>query len=257
MLYDPSAPALYLSPHCDDAVLGAWSYLTAGPCQVVTLFAGAPVPGTPAGTWDRLCGYTDAYEVMQIRYREERAALALAGIKPVLCGFTGSAYRSGQPSFADLEQAVAQRTQTVSSICAPAAIDRHPTHVLIRNFALDLAARIGAPALIHADPPYCLKYGWPHWVDGSEPNPRVRPEVDWQVSLEPELTALAGALEQEARIVVLDEQALEMKMQSIGCYESQLELLDARVGGRISEPEIMRYEVFWAAGLESGTASSR
>ena len=69
------APALVLSPHLDDALLSASTFVLGPPCDVWTVFAGRPNP--PRTTdWDVACGFPDSDATMTARLAEDIAAFA-------------------------------------------------------------------------------------------------------------------------------------------------------------------------------------
>lgn len=74
-----------VSPHLDDAVLGATGLLLAHPGSVVvTVCAGAPAQyPDPPTEWDRRGGFVAGDDVLGMRREEDRAALDLLGATPV------------------------------------------------------------------------------------------------------------------------------------------------------------------------------
>lgn len=96
--HDPEAPALLLSPHLDDAVLGCWSVLTGeDPVELVNVFALAPPPGSSTD-WDRIAGASDSAALFAARIEEDARALGLAGRKPHNLPFLELQHRRGKPS---------------------------------------------------------------------------------------------------------------------------------------------------------------
>src|SRR5271165_5948505 len=80
--FDPQAPAVVLSPHWDDAVLGCWSALAADTeLTVVNVFGGLPDAGV-RGTWELVAGFPDSRARALARLEEDAGALALAGRTP-------------------------------------------------------------------------------------------------------------------------------------------------------------------------------
>lgn len=78
-----SAKPFYLvfSPHLDDAVfsLGGLLATHAPESSVVTVFSGTP-PNPVSRRWDRMCGFANSTEAMEIRRQEDIAALTSLGI---------------------------------------------------------------------------------------------------------------------------------------------------------------------------------
>ena len=73
------APLLIVSPHLDDAALSCGALLDRGrPAEVLTVFAGRPVPPRQ-GVWDLRCGFGSSAESIPARLREDDAAFAGSG----------------------------------------------------------------------------------------------------------------------------------------------------------------------------------
>ena len=87
---------LVFSPHLDDAVLSCGRLLTrySGPV-VATLFTGSPSPAVSTD-YDRWCGFADSDRAMQVRWREDEAALKLLKAVPVHCGLLDGQYLSAE-----------------------------------------------------------------------------------------------------------------------------------------------------------------
>lgn len=88
-----SDSTLIVSPHLDDAVLGCGRWLAAhSGCTVVTVFAGTPSDPAQLTDWDARCGFVSAGQAIEVRRREDRAALAQLGATPVWLDFCDSQY---------------------------------------------------------------------------------------------------------------------------------------------------------------------
>lgn len=241
---DPEAPVLLLSPHWDDAVFDCWSLLTSGAeLRVVNVFGGVPPPG-PARRWDQICGGDDGAEMARRRIEEDDRALAQAGRSVVNLPLLDAEYRepAPDPSLDELDAAIAVAAPSASAVYAPACLGTNPDHRLTRRYARALHAR-GLRVRLYADIPYCTVHGWPHWVDGSEPDPHRRVDVFWS-------TFLAQVPEipdpQRGRAVRLDPSRGEAKLQAMRAYETQLDALDGGPIGLLTNPAVHRFEVFWA-----------
>lgn len=238
-------PALLLSPHLDDAVLGCWSVLSGeSPPRVVNVFAGAPAPRAPVPLWDRITGATDSAARVRERLAEDAQALAMAGCEARSLQLLDAQYRRpGEPlEPQDVDRALAAALQeTPGRVLAPAAIGGHPDHVLVRRYAR-LLLRHGFAVTLYADLPYCVMHGWPSWVDGRDPDPRRDVDAFWSSFLAdvPELPPLRSA-----RVTRLDDAGAAAKLAALRCYETQMPALS--YGGRdlLADPEVHRYEVFW------------
>jgi hypothetical protein len=246
---DPQAPALLLSPHLDDAVLDCWSLLS-GERQVtvVNLFAGVPPPGRLA-PWDAITGATDSAVRARERLAEDARALARAGRTPVNLPFLDAQYRtgSGAPTLGELDCTLAAAVPSASRVHVPAGVGGHLDHLLARRYGRMLL-RAGLPVTLYVELPYCVLHGWPHWVDGAEPDPHRNVEAFWLEFLKdlPELPALRSG-----RIERLDDMAAAAKLQAMRCYETQLPGLDYGGGRLLSDPGIHRFEVCWELDLTS------
>jgi LmbE family N-acetylglucosaminyl deacetylase len=241
----PDAPALILSPHPDDAVLDCWSILTGpGAAQVVNVFAGMPRSGELA-YYDRLAGARDSADHMRRRVAEDREALGLAGRSARNLGFLARSYRRGrpEPSLAQLESALLTCADGASLVYAPAALGSpHPDHELIRAYALRLAGD-GMPVRLYADLPYCGVYGWPAWVSGHEPDPRLDVDAYWESSAG---EAAAHLTRERAAVVRLAPEAAAAKLAAMRTYRAEFAVLDRGPVGQLSNPALHGYEVFWS-----------
>jgi len=237
----PDAPALLLSPHLDDAVLDCWSVLTApAALRVVSVFAGVPAPGS-VSYYERLAGARDSAEHMRRRIDEDARALAIAERTAARLGFLALTHRRGrpEPSFRALDAALAGHGP-VSTVYAPAALGAgHPDHELVRSYALALA-RQGRPVRLYADVPYCVAYGWPAWVTGSEPGLDI--DAYWGPA-----GSRAGA-----EVVRLAPPAAAAKLAAMRTYRSEFAVLDRGPLRQLSNPAVHGFEVFWPAPDGSG-----
>jgi LmbE family N-acetylglucosaminyl deacetylase len=84
-----------VSPHLDDAVLGAGRLLARHPgATVVTVFAGnPPAYPEPMRPWDVQSGFAPGDDVMAARRDEDHAALAVLGAQPQWLDFVEYSYR--------------------------------------------------------------------------------------------------------------------------------------------------------------------
>jgi hypothetical protein len=228
-----------LSPHPDDAVLSLWHVL-AGEEDVVVLnvFGGTPPPGAPAGWWDRLTGASDPATRAGERAAEDRAALALAGREPAELGLPGGQYGEAPLSVTPLAGLLTDAAPE-GTLLAPAALDRHRSHAVVRDAALELRAE-GREVVLYADVPHATVYGWPAWVTGAEPDARLRPEAGWEGALAGTGLALG---EPGAEVERLDPAKLARKREAVGAYRTQLPALEAQFGAL--DDEVLGHEVTW------------
>src|ERR1700735_5468527 len=83
-----------VSPHFDDAVLGAAHILGSYPgSTVITLIAGWPPAYPPEATdWDACGGFVAGDDVVALRRQEDRAAMDYVGATPVWLEFPDHQY---------------------------------------------------------------------------------------------------------------------------------------------------------------------
>ncbi|MGA2163688.1 MAG: PIG-L family deacetylase [Solirubrobacteraceae bacterium] len=241
--FDPQAPELLLSPHWDDAVLDCWSVLTGEHrVTVVNLFAGVPPPGSLA-PWDAITGATDSAVRARERIAEDARALAGAGRTPVNLPFLDAQHRAAEPdpTLEEIDRALTAVAPSASQVYVTAGVGGHLDHLLARRYGRMLL-RAGLPVALYADLPYCVLHGWPHWVDGTEPDPHRNVDAFWLEFLKgvSELPGLHNALVER-----LDDSAATAKLAAMRSYETQLPGLDYGAGRLLSDPEIHRFEVSW------------
>src|SRR5690349_6471932 len=128
-LIDPSAPAVILSPHLDDAVWSCYSVLLGDEDVVVaTVFAGIP-EGEP-GWWDVKCGITDSAAHVRARRAEDAAVLSAIGRQAVHLDLLDGQYRGRPVPPGDIASELARALPAVRHVYAPGGIG-HPDHALV------------------------------------------------------------------------------------------------------------------------------
>jgi LmbE family N-acetylglucosaminyl deacetylase len=231
-------PGVVLSPHPDDAVLGAWTRLRAGDARVCNVCTAVPPPGTLSDL-DRLFGVDDSSDLVARRLTEDAAALQLAGCDGAdALGFLDHQYRLTPIAPTQLGLAVARSTNDASWLCAPAGIGANPDHVAVRNAALAIARERGTPIELYAELPDAVPFGWPGWVSGRSARPYLVPDARWTNDL-PSNVAL------EPRPIALDAAEIACKLRALECYLTQLAALNAGPLDRITHPEIIGFELRW------------
>jgi LmbE family N-acetylglucosaminyl deacetylase len=252
---DPSAPELVLSPHWDDAVLDCWSLLSSDrELRVVNVFAGVPTPGRLT-LWDNITGASDSAERARERLAEDAVALERAGRKPLNLPFLDAQYRPPPPpTLEQIDRAVSNAVPSVSHVYVPAALGSHPDHVLVRRYGRMLA-RAGLPVSLYADVPYCVTHGWPHWVEGREPDANRNVDAFWQSFLDgvPEMPPLRSA-----HVERLDQAGASAKLAALICYRTQFPAMNGGAKELLADPAIHGFEVRWelVRGGSSGGQSS-
>lgn len=143
-----------VSPHFDDAALGAAHLLASYPgSTVVTVLGGRPpaYPDDPT-EWDALAGFAAGDDVVGLRREEDRAALAVLGARPVWLEFADHQYlppdRRPRPADVAPELAAALAGESPSAVFLPMGL-ANPDHGLTHDAGL-LARRMlggasGAP----------------------------------------------------------------------------------------------------------------
>jgi LmbE family N-acetylglucosaminyl deacetylase len=238
----PDAPALLLSPHWDDAVLDCWTLLTGRrELIVIGVFAGVPAPGRLT-LWDDITGARDSSERAQERIAEDAEALGRAGHEPVNLEFLDSQYRRPPaPDLDALDLAISGVAPRACRVFAPAGLGAHPDHLLTRRYARMLL-RGGMPVTLYADLPYCILHGWPHWVDGREPDPHRNVDAFWLSFLVdvPEMPPLRSA-----DVERLEESASAAKLEAMRTYRTQFASLNYGARELLTDPAIHGFEVHW------------
>jgi len=231
-----------LSPHFDDAVLSCWQVLDAGgEVTVVNVFTASPPSGRPSAWWDRLTGASDSIARMAERRAEDDAALALAGCESLSLGLLDDQYRTADIGTGEVLERLRGALAPGSTLYAPAAMDGHRDHVLVRDAVLSLAGE-GWPLVLYADLPHAIPDGWPSWVTGVRKRPGADPGASWDRALD----AAGLALEELAACVrPLEPPARARKLAALDCYRTQREALDRFSFAPLADPRALAWEVYW------------
>jgi LmbE family N-acetylglucosaminyl deacetylase len=246
VIHDPSAPGVVLSPHPDDAVVSAWSALRQpGDVLVVNIFAAIPPPGT-FGSFDAVCGGTDSPRLVAARRDEDVDALAIAGRSSRNLDLLDEQYRAEPIDDDQVRGAIEGSVDRAAWLWAPAGIGGHADHVVVRDVALTIAREARIRLSLYADLPYAIWAGWPHWVTGAEPRPHLVPDARWRADIET-IDLPAEAL--VARPCALGEEEAARKHSALRAYRSQYEALNAGPLARLSNPEVLGYELHWDVQL--------
>jgi LmbE family N-acetylglucosaminyl deacetylase len=123
-------PLAVLSPHLDDGVfsLGAAIAGAQGEVRIVTVLAGDPESGLPAGEWDARAGFGAAREATRARRDEDERACRDLGARPVWLPFNDHQYARGGDDdeiWVQLEKALAG----VMTVLVPGFPLMHEDHV--------------------------------------------------------------------------------------------------------------------------------
>ncbi len=228
-----------LSPHPDDAVLSLWHLLDSErEATVLNVFGGSPDEHLGDEWWDRLTGATDSVARAAQRHAEDRAALALAGREPGNLGLLDGQYRAAEPDPRAVARAIAAAAPE-GALLAPAALDRHRDHLVVRAAALSLREG-GREVGLYADVPHATVYGWPAWVTGAPADPLLAPQVAWEVAARGTGIDLS---EETAEVTALEPETIERKRAAVEAYTTQVPALEAEF--RVLRPEVLGFEVTW------------
>ena len=231
-----------LSPHLDDAVLSCWHLLDRRePATVVNVFTALPPASTPVAWWDRLTGATDSAARMLERQAEDAEARAQTAVRARALGLLDHQYRSGAPPRAEVLAAIAGAVAPGAPLVAPAAMDGHGDHVLVRDAALALAADGHALAL-YADLPHAVGRGWPAWVTGPAEEPGADVDAAWERALRRSGLVVERLV---PHVRPLDAAARARKLAVLGAYRTQRPALDAMAFAPLDDPRTLAFEVTW------------
>lgn len=137
-----------VSPHFDDAAMGAGLLLLAYPgSTVITVLAGKP-PAYPdeVSPWDALGGFEKGNDVVAVRRQEDLAAMALLGAGHVWLDFPDHQYLAveDRPTPEQVAPALEEaiRASEATAVFLPMGI-ANPDHELSHNAGLLVRAAIG------------------------------------------------------------------------------------------------------------------
>jgi LmbE family N-acetylglucosaminyl deacetylase len=206
----PTGHVVVVSPHLDDAVISlaatiARAAKAGARVRVLTVFAGNPASGQPAGGWDQRGGYTTEGAAAAGRRAEDRAACAIVGAEPVWLDFPDGDY-AGDRQPETVFAAVADALGGADAVLVPGFPLTNPDHAWLAELLLGRAlpcARVG----LYAEQPYR------YMVRGE----RRRLEVPAQIA-----PRLPHGIEWTFPAHISD---VRLKRTAILAYESQLPLL--------------------------------
>jgi len=217
-----------VSPHFDDAALGAAHLIGSHPgTTVVTVLGGRPPAyPDPVSDWDAAGGFTAGDDVVAVRRREDEAAMASMGARPVWLEFPDHQYLAPEdrPRPSDvapaLEEAIREADPT--AVFLPMGL-ANPDHVLTHDAGLlvrEATAGDGTAA----------------WFTYEDAGYKHLPGLlAWRVSK----LFRSGLWPTPAVVPVVPDR--EAKRKAIGCYASQLvplegeHLLEERLSANVPE----------------------
>ena len=200
-----------VSPHFDDAVLGAAHLLDSHPgSTVITVFGGRPpaYPDEPTA-WDAAGGFQAGDDVVALRRDEDRKAMALLGATPVWLEFADHQYlaKEDRPRADDVAPALGDALGAAgpSAVFLPMGI-ANPDHVVTHDAGL--LVREQRPDLAW----FCYEdHGYKH-IPGL---------LAWRV------TSLFRAGIWPTPAVVPVRPDMDVKRRAVACYASQVPPLEA------------------------------
>lgn len=217
-----------VSPHFDDAALGAAHLIGSHPgTTVVTVLGGRPPAyPDPVSEWDAAGGFTAGEDVVAVRRREDEAAMASMGARPVWLEFADHQYLAPEdrPRPSDvapvLERAV--RDASPTAVFLPMGL-ANPDHVLTHDAGLLVRQALAGD-------------GAPVWFAYEDAGYKHLPGLlAWRVSR----LFRAGLWPTPSVVPVVPD--MEAKRKAIACYVSQLaplegeHLLSERLAANVPE----------------------
>ena len=234
-----------ISPHLDDAALSASVSLRDAGATVLTVFAGMPASGLTVSLWDRVTGASSSAKRQAERLAEDAAVMTMLSARGGYLDEREVQYRQAEPApdVDRLARRIAEYLTNASQVWLPAAIGRHPDHVLARDAGLRAAAIAGHQGvMVYADFPYVITYGWPSWVSGQPADPYLDSEI-WLA----EQLAAAGldAPVRSAEVIRLNAAQRTAKAEIIGAYRTQASALGLTDAALARDPAKLDYELCW------------
>lgn len=143
---DEMARIVVLSPHFDDAAMGAGQMLLrhcdfgTAPATVITVLGGRPPAyPDPPSPWDSLGGFRAGDDIVALRQDEDRAAMAVLGARPVWLDFPDHQYLppDARPGPHDVAAVLGPCLSTLAptAVFIPMGL-ANPDHVLVHDAAL-------------------------------------------------------------------------------------------------------------------------
>jgi LmbE family N-acetylglucosaminyl deacetylase len=134
-----------ISPHLDDAVFSvgaavAYASRRGVDVKVLTVLAGDPRSQSPAGDWDRVCGFDTAGEAARVRRTEDEHACELVGATPVWLPYGDEQYERGGTDD-EIRSAVAEVVGSAGAL-VPGFPLTHRDHRWLHELLRDALGRV-------------------------------------------------------------------------------------------------------------------
>jgi LmbE family N-acetylglucosaminyl deacetylase len=145
------ARVVVVSPHFDDAAMGAGHVIASHPgTTVVTVFAGRPPAYPPEPSeWDAAGGFGSGDDVVAVRRQEDLDAMAVLGAEAVWLEFSDHQYLApaDRPTPEQVAPALeaALREADATSVFLPMGLG-NPDHAVAHEAGLLVRERLGGPA---------------------------------------------------------------------------------------------------------------
>jgi LmbE family N-acetylglucosaminyl deacetylase len=239
-----------LAPHLDDVALSCFGAVSAR-SVVVTVFAGVPSSTTSLSPWDRRCGATSARELVLRRIEEDRRAFRRTGVHLRYLPFLEHQYRDAPADVDELAAALRPELRDAGEVWVPAAICGHPDHHLVRSVTLPVLRELSPAAVwLYAEYPYhqYLRQMGPAGRGTAVPDTSTALD-EWFAHRMP--PGGRPALHRH----LLPTPLIEEKQAALSCYQSQLDVLDATLDGRLLDEEMVGTEYCWRVRGSTGTGS--
>ncbi|MGH4035262.1 PIG-L deacetylase family protein [Actinomycetota bacterium Odt1-20B] len=239
---ETAAPrTVVLSPHFDDAALSLGGLIARlpGPVDIVTVYGGAPAPGTLVSWWDSTSGFSSAHEAHRVRLAEDAAACALLDARQVALDHPDGPYAAPGSELAELDAYLA-KLEPGTDVYVPLGTNQRD-HEAVRRRALRVLADLGAPLpIVYADLPYTGHL--PEWG---------RPEASEALATsEPYGPAYQGMLHEYRTAVrdavTLDDEQWAAKRAAVLCYGSQLAPVSIDHGAFLARTGPVSSELTWS-----------
>ena len=214
-----------VSPHLDDAVLGCGRFLAGHPgVTVVTVFAGNPLAyPDPMRLWDVQSGFAPGDDVMEVRRKEDHAALGVLDAAPHHLDFVEHTYNPG-------DRPVAPRV--IAPVLRGVLASLAPTLVLapfgLANPDHDVTHR--ACMLVRDE----LKPATAWWLYEDHGYKHIPGLLAWRVS-----GLFRGGVWPTPVVTTATERECDRRLAAVECYPTQLLALedDWSISAKLGAPE--------------------
>ena len=134
-----SKPVLVISPHLDDAILGAGQFVAGrgDNVDILTVFSGIPNDPKVLTDYDRKSGFTTSRDAMVVRRQEDLEACAILNATAYHTDILDSQYSGGRQTGISQVIKEAIEAKEYEFVLAPVGLI-HPDHEAVSNAAYSL-----------------------------------------------------------------------------------------------------------------------